>query len=674
MNILQFVGIKLTFFIVIGVVIGFYWDPPSSAVLITGIIFMIVLALLLILKPKREENLFGIMAMFTALWLGILCMALHRDFSYREQFSDVEIQVPNLWKLEIVEVLKSTDHYHRYVARVLSVDSISSAGKILCRMSTDIDHARLAADYQLLVKARAMEFSKPLNPHQFDYKSYMEKLGIYHQLRLETENALILKTGSSSVFGIADRLRQKITFELGKRKFEAGALSIIQALLLGQRNNISDTTYSDYRNAGALHILAVSGLHIGIVLLIVQYFLKPLDILPRGKLLKMILALVLLWSYAVIAGFSASVIRAATMFSFLAYSGYLNRPGISFNILALSMAFILLFIDPLLLFQPGFQLSYSAVFAILWLYPKLLRLVSPKTVLTSKLWQLISVSIAAQAGILPVSLYYFHQFPTLFLISNLIIVPFLGIILGMGFLLIALMLIDLLPEPLVVIYNEMITTMNSLIKWVAGREGFVIENIYFDHGHLILFYMLLIATVWMLHKAVLQRIYIATAVAVCLQCWDGYTRIQLKSKEQLAIMHSIGNTVMLHQKNGNVKVFSAGEKFNNQLISDFKTGERIAHISYDSLRNAYQFKNKKMLILDHNGLKGSPAIDAEILMLSGSPRLNLDRILHECKPDLVIADGSNYRSYVERWQQSCWQQDIPFHNTSEQGAFLVDLR
>ena len=673
MNILQFVGIKLTFFIAIGIVIGFYWEPSSSGVLITVIVIMSVLSVLLLCTPKRKEMIFGMVAMCTALCVGIMSIALHRDFSYRQQFSNAELRKPHLWKLEIVEVLKPTKYYHRYVARILTVDSISSAGKILCRTSLDYGKLQLAVDDQLLVKARADEISKPLNPHQFNYRKYQQKLGIYHQLKLGAENNLIFKKSTTSVFGMADQLRQRIGNELHKRNFEAESLSIIQALLLGERDNISDSTYDNYRDAGALHILAVSGLHIGIVLLMVQYLLRPLDLFPGGKLLKMVLTLILLWSYAVVAGFSASVIRAVTMFSFLSYSNYLNRPGISFNILALSMAFILLIIDPLYLFQPGFQLSYSAVFSILWLYPKLLTLVYPKTVLSSKIWQLISVSLAAQAGILPVNLYYFHQFPALFLISNLIIVPFLGLILGMGFLMLALMLMDILPDLLVVLYDQLIISMNSLIEWVASREGFVIENIYFDHGHIILSYILLVTMVWMLRKPGAKRIFVTAAVIISLQCWDGYSRIRLRLKEQLAIMHSIGNTVLFHQKDGNVKVYSSGGEFTQRLISDFKTAERISNISCDSVQNAYRLKNKNLLILDHNGLKSSPDIDADILLLASSPRLNLDRILQNHRPELVIADGSNYRSYVERWQRSCRERDIPFHNTSEKGAFITDL-
>ena len=126
------------------------------------------------------------------------------------------------------------------------------------------------------------------------------------------------------------------------------------------------------------------------------------------------------------------------MFSFVAYALYLNRPSNTFNILALSMFFILLLFNPMLLFQVGFQMSYAAVFAIVWVYPMLQRSWYPKNKIIRKIWQLLSVSIAAQLGVLPISLFYFHQFPGLFFISNLLVVPFLGILLAGGILVLVL--------------------------------------------------------------------------------------------------------------------------------------------------------------------------------------------------------------------------------------------
>lgn len=319
----------------------------------------------------------------------------------------------------------------------------------------------------------------PLNPHQFDYKSYLKGLGISHQLRLNTNNFFLKENPSPTLFGISASVRNKIIDKLKQASFGKEELGIIQALLLGQRNDISAETYNNYKNAGAVHILAVSGLHIGILLLLLQFLLRPLERLPKGKTLKLIAIVALLWCFALLAGLSPSVVRAVTMFSFVAYALHLNRPSDTFNTLALSMFFILLVIDPNLLFHVGFQMSYAAVLAIVWVYPLLQKLWYPKNKILRYFWQLISVSIAAQLGVLSISLFYFHQFPGLFFISNLVIIPALGLILGMGIVVILLALLNLLPDFLVSLYDTLIHWMNSIIGWVAEQEAFCISKYFF---------------------------------------------------------------------------------------------------------------------------------------------------------------------------------------------------
>ena len=193
------------------------------------------------------------------------------------------------------------------------------------------------------------------------------------------------------------------------------------------------------------------------------------------------------------------------MFSFVAYAFYLNRPSNTYNILALSMFFILLVFNPLLLFDVGFQMSYAAVFAIVWIYPLLQKFWNPKKWLLKYVWQLLSVSIAAQIGVLPISLYYFHQFPGLFFISNLLIVPFLGLILGLGIVVIALILLNLAPNILIEIYDSLIGSMNTIIGWVAQQEAFIFKNIPFDTAQLMLSYCLIIALIWVLTKVTFKR-------------------------------------------------------------------------------------------------------------------------------------------------------------------------
>ncbi len=673
MNILQFVCIKLTFFLLAGIIIGFYWDPIPEIVLILAAILLCLQVLLLCRKARRPELSFGIIAMLSCCVLGIFLVCLHNSFDFRQHMSSEDLERPHLWRLGIKESLKSSQYYHRFIATILSVDSISSGGEILCKIPVEQSRRTITVDDQLWIYARAREISGPPNPYQFNYRKYMAAKGIRFEIKAESGAMMVERTVSRSILGWADTIRNKLIDDLRKLNLGNEERSIIQALTLGYRDEISRTVYDRYRKSGALHILAVSGLHIGIVLLIIQWLLKPLDLLSRGKEIKMILILLLLWFYALLTGFSPSVIRAVTMFSFLAYAQNLNRPGTTFNILALAMSFTLIFIDPLMLFQPGFQLSYAAVLSIIWLYPKLMKLWFPRNLISRKLWQLFAISVTAQAGILPISLYYFHQFPGLFLLTNMLIVPFLGIILCLGFLLIGLSVIGISVEELVQTYNFVIHTMNKLIAWISSKQSFQIENIYFDSGHLILIYLLIIAIVWMLHKPYSRRICYCLVLLIVLQLWDAGRLLQHRLKRQLSVLHSTGNSVAFYQNGGKLTVYSTDSLEYKRMVSDYVTAERISEIEYESLRNTYLINKKRMLILD-NRIKPSVKNQvADILLLSRSPKLNLDRHLQENCPEIVVMDGSNYKSYVTRWRRSCEKLGISFHDTATDGAFILNL-
>jgi competence protein ComEC len=488
------------------ILFGYLFDIEIKFPLLLTLVFLSVLGFILLKEKKAVGISFGIIAALTTVCLGVLIVAIAQPKNANDHYSKISTTQQESWKLKVTEVLKPNSFSQRYFAEVAEYNSYKASGKIILNQSIDSTFQKLQVDDELMVFTAKDEINPPLNPYQFNYKNYLEIQGVYHQLKLNANNHIVLENSSRTIKGYATSLRQNIITKLEQANFGNAELGIIQALLLGQRDTISTETYTDYKNAGAVHILAVSGLHIGILLLFLEFMLRPMELLPNGKTFKLVIIVVLLWGFAFLAGLSASVIRAVTMFSFVAYALYLNRPSNTFNILALSMFFILLVFDPMLLFHVGFQMSYAAVFAIVWVYPILQKFWYPKNWLIRRVWQLLSVSVAAQVGVLPISLYYFHQFPGLFFISNLLIVPFLGLLLGLGIIVIALIVLNIAPNSLIELYNSIIGLMNSVIKWVAQQEAFIFRNIPFDSVQLVLTYCLLISMIWMLTKNTFKRI------------------------------------------------------------------------------------------------------------------------------------------------------------------------
>ena len=268
----------------------------------------------------------------------------------------------------------------------------------------------------------------------------------------------------------------------------------MNALLLGQRQTINKTIYNNYVNSGTIHILAVSGLHVGIILWILNFIFRPLLYLKYGNYIRPIILITILWSFAIIAGLSPSVTRAVTMFSIISIAMHLKRPTNIYNTLVIS-AFIILLFKPTFLFEVGFQMSYLAVLGIVSVQPIIYKLWKPKFLVTDKLWQIFTVTLAAQAGVVPISLFYFHQFPGLFFISNVVVIPFLGLILGFGLLIIALALMNGLPNFMVTAYSFIIDSLNSFIAWVANFEDFLLRDIPFTLLQVICSYLLITALV-----------------------------------------------------------------------------------------------------------------------------------------------------------------------------------
>ncbi len=674
MNLLQFVVVKLTVFLVIGILMGYFLQVQPIAVFLLTIISLAIIGFLQFVIQLKEKSVIGVCIALAAIFIGMSSISVHGAFRYTDQIDFNAKNQSHLWKLKIKEELKSTAYYRRYIANVEVMDQLHSGGRILCRVKLNSIPDTLHVDDELMVWAPLHEISPPGNPYQFNYKKYLNHLGIDHQIQLTRSNFLITSRQPGSISGWAERARREIIERLQRLPFGTSELSIIKALVLGYRKDISVNVQRNYKEAGALHILAVSGLHVGVILLFLQYVLKPLERIRGGKSLKLLLCVLLLWGFAFLAGFSASVIRAVTMFSFLAYALYLNRPGSSFNILALSMFFILLVIDPLLLFQVGFQLSYGAVFSILWVYPKLMTYWTPKQMIFKKIWQLFSVGLAAQIGILPLLLYYFHQFPGLFFLSNLIVVPFLGIILGMGFLVVFLSIIEMVPVFLISLLDGLILAMNETVAWIAGRQTFLIKDIYFDPYHLILTIMLMVFVLRLIHRFQPRRFMSLLLIFLAIQIWNHCSLLQTMKTKQLTLSHTIGATVLLYQSGTYLQAITDYPDKARRLLDDYRANLHIFSESIDSLANVYSLNQGRLVIIDKDHFNLSLLSEIDVLLLSGSPKINLDRYLLEHRPALVIADGSNYNSFVARWKRSCMQQGISFHNTAADGAISFELK
>lgn len=672
---LNFTLIKLSLYFLGGILLGFYFIFSVETLVPCGLALTSLFCFSFIRARKKfyKDHLFGISTLLIFLFLGVFTTSIHLPKNQPGHYiNHLPLFVQeNLLFVEVIEKLKPGAYQEKFIVNSLKIGGTEIKGKILVNISRDGGIADLQIGDKIAIPAQIHPLNSQLNPYQFDYSGYMKNLGVLRQMNLEPAEILIYERNSTSILALAGRVRTAIIQRLKESKLSQEELAIIQALLLGQRQDISKEVYEHYAAAGVIHILAVSGLHVGIILLLLNWLLKPLESLKKGKLLKLLLLLLFLWSFAVIAGLSPSVVRAVTMFSFIAIGMQLNRPTNVLNTLFMSLLFLLL-INPFFVHQVGFQLSYAAVFSIVLIQPPLSRLYKPQNTVVKYFWGILTVTVAAQVGVLPLSLLYFHQFPGLFFVSNLVILPFLGIILGLGLLISALAFMNLLPSFLVELYGWMISSLNNFVTWIASKEEFLFQDIYFSTVLCISVYLLIFTAILLLRNFKIYNLALALLAIITFQIAFIYEKAKINIDDAV-IFHKSRNTILGIKKGGNLEIFhnldtTAGSQL---FIKSYKTAVSLQEIKESALENLYYFDEKKVLVIDSSGIYNLTNFRPDLVLLINSPRINLERMILQLDPKIIIADGSNYRSFIATWKETAEKRKLPFHVTGEMGAYIL---
>jgi len=655
--------------LIVGIYIQYatdFWSHGKMWLFIT-ILLIIVLAILL-----KRTKAFAVLSWIAFFSLGVATVHINDDRKSNRYFEKY-ISDSDSVVLVITKVLKRGKFHDKYEAEVVLVQDEVTNGKMLLNIEIDTASSVLKVDDRIYIASEFSTISTSLNPHQFDYRSYLARQGIHQQLFLKKNQFLkVEKTGS--FLGFIAKIRSKIQNSLQQEEFSDDTYAVMNALLLGQRQDISKELTNDYARAGAIHILAVSGLHVGIILLILSFLLKPLERLKKGRIIKLLFIVLFLWFFALLAGMSASVVRAVTMFSAVAVAqASRNRNSIEHSLI-LSM-FILLLCKPMFLFDVGFQLSYVAVFGIVWIQPKLYNLWEPKLRLIDKLWQLFTVSIAAQLAVLPLSLFYFHQFPALFWLSNLVIVPFLGIILTGGILMIILSLLSLLPNFLVHFYDGIISLMNGFIEFISRQKAFLFTDISFSGLMTFASYLVIVFGIHLFYRVNAKRLILFLSSVAVFHIVLTFEKFQINNKNELVIFHKSRNSIYGVREGAQMKVYHSLDSIqvsNEGTLIFYKVGEGVQLKIFQEQLNYMEFLDQQILIVDSLDVYNIKGMNLPIILLKNSPNINLKRLIANLQPKQIIADGSNYKSSIELWKLTCLKTKIPFWVTGQNGAYILE--
>ena len=678
MKVLQFPLARITIGLVIGLLIGHYFQLSITTLLVVLFVFISIFVVLYFLSKsnKKASIYFGISTYFLSVIIGISTQIVHTDHFQKNNYTHNKevFEQPHYITLTIREKLKSSPFSDRYLAIINQIDQKKQTGKIILNIQNDSLHHVLEVGNSLLIKGTLTKNKSPNNPNQFDYRKYLENKKIYAQLYADATDIKIGTIIDKNIWYYSSKLRTRIIRNLEKNNFNKTELNVAIALIMGQQQDISPEIIRDYQYAGAVHILSVSGLHIGFILIFVTLILKPIPNSKRGSLIKLLIILVSLFTFGIIAGLAPSVVRSVTMFSFVAIGNHLKRSVNIYHTLLVSILLILLF-EPSFLFDVGFQLSYFALFFIIWLQPLLASIWSPKNKISKYIWDILTVSFAAQIGTLPLSIYYFHQFPGLFFVTNLIIIPLLTIIMVLGVVVMLLAAFNMIPVFLSQLLEWSIYYLNKIINAIASLEQFIIQDIPLHFYMLLSGYLLLFALIIWLKKPSFNKLALVLICALIVQFT--YIKIQWKiqTEQELVVFNSRKNTLIAERKGESILIYAndsilkSAQK--NSLLKSYRIGNFSTLKQKKRIQNFMFFNGKKIFILDSSGVFPKN-IHPDILILIQSPKINFERMLQTIKPKMVVADASNYKTIQKQWKATCIKQKIPFHATSEKGYYKLN--
>ncbi|PZX50185.1 ComEC/Rec2 family competence protein [Algoriphagus chordae] len=516
-------------FILMGIFCGqSSWSPDLLTLAI--ILAVIWLCYLLLISSHRKQkspippNSLAYLALFVFGALLVQNKERHRDFrtdllhadNYLAEVTMYDQQKPNSFEnlLEVKSALIEgvwSDAYGKVLVYHQSAQALKP-GEVV------------------LVKKKPETIASPLNPYEFDYMQYLERQGIQYRQFLGKDFQVIDSEGGSRFDYFLVHLRHRIAEMIKSKIPNEKSAQIALALLLGQKKALDPSIREAYAQAGVMHILAVSGLHVGIIYAFFILILKPLKLKKEKARLYLLFVILVIWLYALLTGLAPSVVRAATMFSLLTLGQMRERRPSIYNILAFS-AILMITINPDLIYEVGFQLSYLAVLGIVMIQPLILNCWLPRYKILEYIWQLTSVSIAAQLVTFPLSLYYFHIFPTYFLLGNLLIIPLAFLIMQVGVPLMILGWIPIVSDALGWVLSWLIWLQNWIAEAIQLIPGGKLDRLTMDFSGMIFVWgMLLIAASWEFGSK-RKLSWLALSLVFCWAGFQLYKEYQIPSKE-----------------------------------------------------------------------------------------------------------------------------------------------
>jgi len=646
-----------------GIISAGFMPSISSSV---GILFLCFSYLILVLSFRfRKIFIFSLFLVFLSVGF-VSANSKNREYPLHPHF----LNGNHLIKLKIDDTYKPSEKFKKFKAEIVSVDTVSVSENYALlywkKQNPDLfpgDEIRVYSNLNLT--------QKTLNPYQFDYAKYLKRQGIGYVIF--TDSVYYKEKTGKSFFHQTAEFKREIYQKLITHGYSKQSADIIGAMLLGDRNEMDKDVEEQYRKTGVVHILSISGLHVMMVYGIFLLVFYPLIFLPKGKFVRIFASLILIWAYSFFVGLQPPVVRSALMISVFHLTLAFHRKPNIYHTLAVS-AFILLLVNPGWLFDVGFQLSFSAVFFIVWLMPAFTKLFHPKSKSAKIVTGFVGTSISAQLGTFPISVYYFHQTSGLFLAGNVVMIMASNFMIAGGMLSVALAMFNLFPEKWVWVFNSFIKLCNDYIQWLSGFDSLIFEGISFNLSEVFLILMLIILLRFVLLKPKFRYLVLSLSILLVFEVQRIFIDKKLVHKKEVIIFHQNRNSIIGIRNGNGMDVFMMNPddsvKVKNYILKPYTIHEKIKRMNLFAMKDpvhSYYYKSNGILWWENQkiGIAGKgfhgkiPKVD--YLLIQNNAKINPASVPESVK---IIVDGSNYPGYLKDSQRNAWI-------TRESGAFII---
>jgi competence protein ComEC len=682
--------VRIALFFSVGILLGIYqpdlMEDQFFLIILLSIVPTYYLAFWLLHNRHAVRLLTGMLGLVAIFILGYL----HLLYSTESRSDDhiLSVKGPIQYYEAIVrgapESKSKSWRLEVEVSKVKTSEWLNKRGKVLLYISKkSIDRIPWQYGDRLLIKGNPVELKPPANPYEFDFKRFLGFKNIYHQqFAFANQIQKVEDTKRKGFIYYSLRARAWASWKLNEYIDGEQEQVIAAALVLGVTEGIDTDLQNAYAASGAMHVLAVSGLHVGIIYAILLFLLRPLNRFAWSRWVVFMISIVCLWSFAFVTGLSPSVLRAVTMFSFIALARPLGWRTNIYNTLAGS-AFLLLLFNPYLIMSVGFQLSYLAVLGIVYLQRPLYNLWEIENRIGDWIWQITCVSIAAQISTFALGMLYFHQFPVYFLVSNLFVIPLSTLVLVIGILLLAITAWSSAAWLMGLILTYLIKALNWIVFYVEDLPFSLIEEIHlttFQCWLIMIFLLGLIFTIefksirWLFLAAICSLILIATQ---WIHFNDSINRKQF-------VVYSVNGFSALEWIDDGQSYFLADSALQNDQermrfhIRPNRLNSGVAMIQsalpfHQQIQNGVsltEWNGNSIAFIEQKNYSLPDLAEIDYLVI-GKNSININKLRNALNVKLVILDGSNSSWYVNQWREFCAMKNISFHAVLEKGAFVL---